>query len=405
MHPSLFIGGRETRATWRLAMSANTWGEIPTTLLSSIDPKNSLTHNPNYPSVAPWNRTASGNVNKPSVDAVMVAYCGGAFDDATGTFWLPLGGGHADSGDNASYKINLNVESPSWSMVRPPSGSTTLIAGGLPSGSTAQGSSFLLDDGQETSGVYADGRPRAIHSYRKHVYLPGVGPIMAVQGGTFTSVGESTKKTWSMDESTGEWTHHSTADAMTYVGGSSGGSACLDTTRNKVLWLGAGTGSRLYRLDHTAWAWSQVSADTNAATGDVSITYIHEHDIVFEVCAYFSNGFCVRDAATGAITYPSVTGTPPTMDAAYGHAWVPDVGMVFCVGKTLYKLTPTGNAKTDAWAWSVLAADNASLPTDTGSKSSGGTGGMYSKFGYSARLGGLYRFTNYTDKPWFYATE
>ncbi len=386
----------DVRPSWRRSLTANTWGEIPATLLSSIDPNNNPAINPNYPSRAPWLLRASGNANTASNIGVMTPWCGGAYDDSTGTFWLPLGGGHADYGGNEPYRINLNADAPAWEMVRPPSGSLPLIAGGIPAGSTVQNNSYLLDDGLESSGVYADGRPRAIHSYRKHVYVPGVGPVMVVQGGTFTNVGESAKRTWTLNESTGEWTWRSTADSA-YIGSSSGGSACYDSTRNCIYWTGNGT-YKLLKLNLSTWTFSDVGTQTIASTNGVAITYIAEHDIVFQVCDYYATDFCIRDPATGAITSPSVTGSAPAINGATGMDWVPGIGMVFEVSKALYALTPTGNPKTDPWAWSVLSAANASLPDMP-------TQGAYTKFGYSAKLGGIYRFTDNAHKPWFFATE
>lgn len=336
----------------------------------------------------------------------MTAYCGMGWDDVTGTAWLPLGGGHSDYGGNESYKIPLNVDAPSFSMFHPPSGSTTLIAGGLPAGSTAQASSYILDDGQELTNRYADGRPRATHSYRKAVHVPGKGIVLPYHGGGFTSAATGPGESIEMNMTTGEWTFHAIGSQAPYFNQGPGCAAAYDSLRGQVLALGAGSSQRLYRVDPTTFSWSQVMTAGIMATGDTAIIYLADYDVVFNVCAYYANGFAIIDASTGAVTYPGVTGTPPaSMDAAFGFDWVPGVGVVFCIGKTLYALTPTGNPRSAAWAWSVYAADNASLPTDTGSKSSGGLGGMYSKFGYSKKLGGLYRFTDATHKPWFYATE
>lgn len=386
-------GGRYNWPAWRQGLAVGTWSEIPTTLLSSIDPKDSATHNPNYPSTAPWLLKSAGTVNITNNDGVMQPWCGGCWDDATGTFWLPLGGGHADYGGNEPYKICLADESPAWSMVRPPSGSATLISGGLPPGSTPQGSSYLLDDGQETSGVYADGRPRAIHSYRKHVYAPGIGPVMTVQGGCFTSTGESNKHTWVLDEGTGEWEWKATADSALFAT-SSGGAACYDTTRDCVYWVGAET-ARILKLDLSTWTFSSIG-DVVQATGDVFIEHIAEHDVIINVCSYYANDFIIRDPVTGAVSTPSVSGTAPSLTGATCMAWVPSVGLVCYTSGIVYVLAPTGNPKTDSWVWSQM--------TTTGTPPNA-TGGAYSKFGYSQKMRGIYRFTNSGHKPWFLPLE
>lgn len=397
---SAIYGGRVAgRPAWRRAMSANTWAEIPSNTLSSVDPAQSATHNPNYPSTAPWCRVSSGITNQTTNNGVVQPWCGAAYDDSKARLWLPLGGGHGDYGGNESYCIDLGVDSPAWVMKRPPSGSTTLIAGGLPAGSTPVASSYLLDDGQETSGVYADGRPRAIHSYRKHVYVPGVGPVLPVQGGCFTNVADSSKDTWLMDEATGEWTWKSTA-SVSADGATSGSAACLDTSRGRILFQGIGSHS-LKALDLSAWTYSTLGTGTASnCSGDVAITYVPGHDVIFKACDYFTRGFAVHDAATSAVTYPLTTGTPPSyFGGSSGQAWVPSLGaMVVLSGSgNLHTLTPTGNAKTDPWAWAVLAT-SAAPPTNT-------TVGVYTKFGYSQRLGGCYNVMQSSAKPWFFATE
>lgn len=393
-------GGRvaSSRPAWRRAMAANTWAEIPSTLLSSIDPSNSAVHNPNYPGRSPWTQTSAGVTNSGSNNGVVLPWCGASYDDTHARVWLPLGGGHGDYGGNESYYIDLNVDSPAWVMKHPPSGSTTLISGGLPVGATPKDNSYLLDDGKEASGIYADGRPRAIHSYRKHVYVPGVGPVIPVQGGCFANVTDSSKDTWLMNELDGEWEWKSTANVSS-DGASSGSAACYDPTRNVIYWQGIGS-YNLKKLNLSTWAFSTLGTGTASnCSGDVSIVYIPGHDVIFKACSSFTYGFAIHDAATSAVTYPTTTGTGPALGGSSGIDWVPSLGalVVLSGAGNIYTLTPTGNAKTDPWAWSLLLSSNAPT-TDT-------TVGVYSKFGYSDRLGGCYKIIQSTAKPWFFATE
>lgn len=383
-------GGRRRLPNYLLGAPLLTWVEAPSNRLTDIDPKNDPLINPNHPAAAPWNRTASGGVNVPSIDQVVRPWCGGVEHD--GEFWLPLGAGHTDGADNAAYRIDLGVDNPAWSSPRPPSGALPLIAGGLPAGSTAQGNSFLLDDGQESSGVYADGRPRAIHSYRKHVFVPGLGIVMAVHGGTFSSATKSGKHTWLLDTETGEWEWKSTATSV-FISESSGGAACYDSTRGCVYWLGGGT-ARLLRLNLETWTFASVSGDTIGSSGEECIVYVPELDIVVNINSYFSTKFCIRDPATGAITSPAVTGTAQSVGASTGVAWVPGIGLVFNVGSggALWSLAPTGNPKTDPWHWSEISVTG-TPPTST-------VTGMFSKFGYSSRLKALYRIVQASEKPW-----
>lgn len=381
---------------WRRAIAAGTWGEIPSTLLSSIDPKDNPLLNPNYPAAAPWNLRASGGVNVPSINAMAIAYCGMSFDDTTGTAWHAIGGGHADNGSNESDRICIAVDAPDWDQFRPPSGSLPLISGGLPVGSTPQGNSFLLDDGLESTGVYADGRPRATHSYAKVVYVPGLGNVLAFHGGGFTSATISSKYVWWLNESTREWEYKPTATWYTLANASSP-AACFDSNRGCIYLQIAGT-AKMLRLDLDAWTYSE-AANAISASGESSCIYLPEHDLVFQACSFWSTKFCLKDPANGLVYQPTTTGTAQSVTGTTGQAWVPGLGMVFVIGKALWLLAPTGALRTDPWAWSLLEDTNASLPTDTSA------GGPWTKIGYSRRLKGIYRFTNSSSRPWFFATE
>jgi hypothetical protein len=102
------------RPAWRQAMAAFTWAEVPTSnTLASLNPKNNASINPAYPGNPEW---GAGHA------AVITAWCGGCLDEATDDFWIPLGGGHADYAGNEPYKLNLRHDTPTWTMVRPPSG-------------------------------------------------------------------------------------------------------------------------------------------------------------------------------------------------------------------------------------------------------------------------------------------
>lgn len=396
---SVISGGRFRLPSWRRAIAPGTWGPVGTHTMSEVDPANDPAYNPNYPGRAPWGLKVAANANFGTNNGVVMPWCGATITP-DGVIDTGIGGGHGDYGGNENYRQNLMLDNPEWRMVRPPSGSVPLIAGGLPAGSTPQGNSFLLDDGLETTGVYADGRPRSFHSYRRNVYAPGVGPVIVRQGGCFTSTYAADYQTWLQNETTGEWERKDSA--YTTLAGLSTGAACYDSTRGCIYWLGAGT-ARILRLDLDAWLFSVVGTGSVAASsGDVAITHIPEHDVIFEACSYFSNKFCIRDAVTSTPYYPDVVGvTPPSgLDGATGLDWVPSLGaMVFLTSTTgsLHTLSPTGNAKTDPWEWAVLSTST-TPPALT-------TVGVYSKFGYSARLKGLYRIGQNSIPTWFFATE
>lgn len=137
--------GRFNLPAWRQNLAVNEWVAIPlTTSLQSIDPANNPAINQNHPNPAPW-RAVNGFAS------IMTAWCGACYDDTTGTFMIPIGGGHDDYAGNEPYKCNMFADSTVWQMIRNPSG--------------AIGNQIVLDDGQENTGLYSDGRLRAAHSY------------------------------------------------------------------------------------------------------------------------------------------------------------------------------------------------------------------------------------------------
>jgi len=108
----------------------------------------------------------------------------------------------------------------------------------------AVGNTGTLNDGQEATGVYFDGRHRAIHSYNKPVYVPGYGPLIAVQGNTSYTAGGGTNNSLLLNEGTGEMSVLATLASPGAA--TSGGAACYDQSRGRVYWIGVGTGKLSY---------------------------------------------------------------------------------------------------------------------------------------------------------------
>ena len=149
-------------------MEANTWKEVGINTLDDV--------NPEYDSTSVKLPKHTSMESSTEHKSIIIAWCGACFDDNESVLWLPLGG-HSDyAGKYEPYKeIDLSVNSPTWEMVRPPSG--------------AIGNQMVLDDGQEATGLYSDGRLRAVHSYNKPVYVPQIGPVMSVTGMAYKSAG------------------------------------------------------------------------------------------------------------------------------------------------------------------------------------------------------------------------
>lgn len=385
-------GGGTPWPLWRRSMRANTWRAVPAAnTLRSIDPARNPALNPYLASNPNDNRGPWGAVL--GLTGVISPWCGGCYDRQSDTLWLPLGGGHGDYAGNEAYAIRLSDEAPQWRMPRPPSGSIPL---GL----------ITLNDGQEATGVYADGRPRAIHSYSKHVYVPGRGPFCAVQGSTYSSGQAGTNRSMLLDPASGEWTLRSNHPAA----GVEYGAAAYDEARDAVWWLGAGT-SRLTRHDVATNQWQVFSSGSESNVWSYhALTVVPEHDVLVMLSANLASAFAVWDAATAQMFQPGAANAPPAhlsqVGGKAGAHWVPGLNAVAMwhnqtAGSTgaITLLRAPANPRTQPWIWDSLpiAAANTVVP------SVAVAAGTYGRFGYAPGLQGFYVFNSVDEPVYFYA--
>lgn len=367
---------------WRTAMTAQTWAQIPATLLSSIDPKNNAAINPAHPSSPEW-YAGSGHA------AIVSTWCGACYDTSGDVLWLPLSGGHSDYAGNEPYKLAINNDSPVWVMVRNPSG--------------AVGNLLTTNDGQESTGVYADGQPRSVHSYNKPIYVPNVGPYLAIQGNTSWSAAGGTARPVAVDPITGAGTlKTSNAD----VGTSSGGGSTFDSTRGtqgSIWWRGAET-NYFSRYDVAADTWTRVGS-TYAISGYTSLCYLPDDDCIL----WGNNGgtaWAVIDCATGTRYTPTFSGTVAgsLRPGSCQTHWVPSLGAVCAWDNStdttlITRLTPGVNPRTDTWTIDSLTVSGSNAITPT-TRSGNGT---YGRFAYAPNLSGFVLLNATNQTPYFYA--
>lgn len=368
---------------WRTAMAVNTWAEIPSTLLSSIDPENSATYNPNYPATSPWHGTG-GQTN------VVGAWNGAVFDSATDTLFIPLAGGHTDYAGNEPYAINLRTDAPTWAMLRAPSG--------------AVGNVITLNDGQEETGLYSDGRLRSVHSYGNHAYVPGVGPVITRVAASYASAIGTLRKVYSISPTTGEasllsdWTAISSTDA-----GGAAGAACYDPSRECVWHLG-GSPCRMLKTVVSTGVTTVVGAWDNHLNSNGACIYIPSLDLVGVFDGLYD--FHIFDPATGLWTFPTTTGSYSaglSLDGQIGAAWEGSKIVLWNNVTTrteISTLTPPGaSPRTTAWTRGVQTVSGGNTITPT-AKTATGTRG---RFGYSSYLQGCYLFNGVSEKLYFFA--
>lgn len=385
-------------------MTTNTWAVVPATnQLTDIDPTAGATD------VAP----PGADFVARGMTAGLFAWTGGVWDDATGTWWMPLGGGHTDYGGNEPYKIVLADSAPTWVMVRPPTGSDHPDGGNyspvIEPGTTR--------DGLETSGVYFDGRLRAVHSYNNQCFVPGLGPVIARRTGHFyTAPTGGGKKEAHYLDSDGE--AHLLCDYSAITGQGTGsahdGAAAYDPTRGTQgsVWCVGHGASRLIQIDVQAGtAQGRGSSDLGWIVSGGDMVYIPSMDVL----AMWSAGTLVI-VRLDLDDYSRVT---PTLSGSFasglvnanfvgtGFDWSPELGKLLLYQQSsnttvISTLTPSDPDDPSAgWTRGSLTVDGSNSVTPPVSDANG----LFGRFGYSTYLKGCYLVSATNDDVYFYATE
>lgn len=373
--------------SWRRGLALYETVAIPHVgALSTINPENNPAINPNYPASAPWR----GNVGFP---ALMSAYCGAAWDDSTGEFWFPISFGHQDGADNAPYMGQVIAEQIQWRMVRPPSGAI-----GFPA--------VNFNDGQEATGLYSDGRLRAVHSYSYGCAVNGKVYAAALVGQY--PLGQTIKR-WvvEIDKTTGEYTlicDYTTA--QTNINSGYGGAA-IDPTRNKMFISGRGT-TRLVAVDLTARTFVNIGSLNDIFGEYHSVVYAPEVDrIIFATAQSAANylakrGLAVLNPANNSVVYPACDNFPAFLGNAVGAAWVGDAMWLWdntTDTNTFAVLTPSNPADlSQPWTVSTITSTGDTITA----RASAGT---YNRLQYSARLGGLLLINAVNQQMYFTRTN
>jgi len=389
---------------WRREMAANTWAVVPATnQLTDIDPTAGATD------IAP-----------PGADFIargqtlgLFAWTGGVWDEATGTWWMPLGGGHTDYGGNEPYRIRLADAAPTWVMVRPPTGSDPANGGDW----TPPIEPGTTRDGLETSGVYFDGRLRAVHSYNNQTFVPGLGPVITRRTGHFyTAPTGGGKKEAHWLDSSGE--AHLLCDYSAIAGQGTGsahdGAACYDPTRGAQgsIWCVGHGSSRLIQIDVDAGtAQGRGSNDYGWITSGGAMVYIPSMDVL----AMWSAGTLVivrLDQGSYAKVTPTLSGSFASglTNANFvgtGFAWSAELGKLLLYQQAsnttqISTLTPSDEEDPSAgWTRGSLTVDGSNSVTPPVSDANG----LFGRFGYSTYLKGCYLVSATNDDVYFYATE
>jgi hypothetical protein len=267
-----------------------------------------------------------------------------------------------------------------------------------PSG--AVGNVLTTNDGQEATGLYSDGRRRAIHSYNKPVYVPGLGPCIATQGNTSWTAGGGTNDFLILNEATGEMT---AGAANPEPATSSGSGSCYDPSRHAVWYKGAATGSFVkYDVDGDSWA---TVGSASSSSNYSSLCYLPDDDCILWGNDFLTQKYAVFDCATGTLYTPTFSGTPAG-SLRQGHSqprWVPELGAACAWDNStdttaITRFTPGANPRTDPWSIDTLSVDGANAVTP----SARAAAGTYGRFIYATNLGGFVLFNSTSGPIYFF---
>lgn len=384
---SIYAGRQAVVPAWLAAQTVNTWTNIPGAAFSTYNPELSALINPNYPGTSPWH-TSNGFPGKND------AWCGAAWDDTTGTLWKPLDGGHADWAGNEPFKICLATDAPVWSMLRYPSG--------------AVGNTITLTDGADNTGYFTgDGRLRPGHSYNNNIYVPGVGPLVTRTEFVNFAPGSPPPRVHKINETTGEATLLCDYSSLGGLGTGTGG-ATYDASRNCV-WIMPTGNTALFKFNLNTNVMTIAKASSNYNNGYARLVYLPTIDMI----AVFHNGaggyvtskFYLIDVANSfTIIQPTMTSSPSAGLAQNGQTGMDWDGNRLLLWNNatnrteISTLTPSGNPRTQSWAWGIQTVDASNTVTPTTAL----VKGTYGRFGYSSKLKGCYLHNAVSDAISFF---
>jgi hypothetical protein len=304
-------------------------------------------------------------------ESIVTAWNGTCVDPRDSTVYLLGCGGHADYAGNEVYSIDLETDSPAWTLRR---NTTTSIVNG---------------------DYYSDDRPSSTHTYHTQVFVPEVN--RAIRFGSGARYSDARANSWidRFDPSANDW------DAYT----------------------GSGTslafGSQAPTVDQ---AWSAVR-DPN--TGNVYVFHNHENSAYrinrwnvgspgsittvissvgrssYQMCAAYdsSRNIALFSSGAGAVRLSVGAGTHTNFSITNGGPGDAN-GLIYVAATDRYYYRAAGSGGTvreinpSTWA-------SAAFSTTGGTSIPARSNGCYNAFGYCPNLGGAYYVASYTGGVWF----
>lgn len=371
-------GGRFRWPAWRRSMSpyeCASVGNTPESINPYLDPMlNPLLGSSN----APWNGSTIMQGNR--FHTVVANWCGGAWDDDSGQLYCS-GGGHGDYGGNEIISINMLSDSPVWELRAPPTGSTARTWSGW---SPIAG---ILDDGQESSHVYPDGRQRSVHTYNNMLFCEG---RLWMGGGSQFRVGSNAVHAMPWNPVTNDY--DGPINKATINVQNSYGMYDYDPLRRRIYRNNSGN-SGIHYFDIATATWGNLANTTRERGVGSRGLYDSKRDIIIQKSGWAVNIFEVIDLGRNRATATAtISGVTPAIDPRTTYGWNDRSGfvyyepwdcyLIYTYGSLIYRLDPPPVGAADytvGWVMSEITPTSGSftLPQPLGT---------YGRFWASARL-------------------
>lgn len=380
------IGQMASAPAWVRAMPLNTWAQVPAgNTLASLD----VSTNPTYtPPGADW--VGSG------MTAGAFSWTGMCFDQSAGVGYYPILGGHHDYGGNDTFKVTFG-DTVVHSRLK-------YASGMLP------GPAITAVDGNESTGVYSDGGLRTTHGYNNSVAVPGIGPVLVRQVGTFWNPLD-VQQVWSMDPTTGVHTLRADYSALTLLGSGEGG-CDYDPVRDCVWAMGQATSNMIQIANLRAGTWTVTKRGTrdNWLKSGGHCKYVPTLDRLvlwpanngYEVVEFNPATYGTVNCATSG-SFSAGLDLTHTDQPGAGMTWCPPLGCFLIwhnpsSNRTqISTLTPPATAG-GTWVKGTLAVSGSNTVTPSAARQSG----TFGRLAYSNQLGGVLLNNGTTEPTYFF---
>lgn len=381
----VIAAGRYRQPLWRRGLTPLAWGLQGSNTLNDIDPRYDATANPDYPNIPPWSKYLGGSYMG-GQSTVMEAWGGGAFDEASGWFYV-TGGGHADYAGNEVYRINLYVDNPTWERYTNPT--------------------VDVETGR-TLIKYGDGSPVSHHTYwnlfvhEGELYTFGGSVYHTGSGPVFLAHVDKNTRQWVFD-----WEPTGTPPFQDAWG------ICAYSPTQKKVYRGYSYDfSPVWAMDLTTKTFGSSLFAHGPALGGYTAAHWNDKRQCLMYVNHSAGVPVVRVWAPGeSSTFgsPANAGTVPTLTGYEGMCYDSDLDRYYIWHGgpnhgNLITLTPPPvgqSPRTNDWTWGTLAAASGTPPSFAGSggrNNNAAFGGTFGRLFYSSRLKAVGVISRTVDK-------